>query len=638
MKRIIVSSIILSAIFSMTGCKKFLDKEPIALVNSVGFYNTEANTILATNAIYDPMGWGDHESITMQMIGDCNSDDCEVGGQSVGATDMAEFSLYSLYKPNPPFTITTHFLQNYYVGIQRANTLLWGTDPANSQYSGNYKVSRYRGEASFLRALYNFQLAEVFGPMPIMIPDATGVVNEYPGNIQSGDDAMGTKQIEAIYKLIISDLTYAAKNLPSKNQYSASDAGRATRGAAWGLLAKVYAFMASYNQNSFLFKDSVSQALWRKVDSCATLVTNDGSYSLVPDYHKLFTIQGENGPESLFEIQTLPSNQQGSVGGGNKAEATIRVCDFAPRSWFSTSGTSVLNNGTIGYGLHSPTKELVAAFDLNNNGAIQHWPTGAYSPQIPLGTAQSGASKTYSWIFNDMKQNQPDLLHQYTDYDPRIDLIVKPNDSLFDNIYHPKAPVWERFCAYTVPYNSNIVSQSQINSFTCTGFWDRKTMAAVNDTANPQTRALNLIVLRYADILLLQAEAEFNLGNVNGALTNVNLIRARARASRWVPGNTASGYMNGYQLAASTTPAPLTTISSIQDIYNERRLELFCEGQRFFDLVRWGLADGICPNRPTEYHGNSFSAWKPNKQSYFQPILPQIVTEGKGTIIQNPGY
>ncbi len=612
----------------MTSCEDFLDNQPIAKVSSSGFYNDEKNAQLAVNAIYDPMGWGDHESILVQLIGDCNSDDCEVGGDP-SALDMGEFVQYSTYKPNPS-TFTQKFIQNYYVGIQRANNFLEQTS------SVDFDASKLRGEASFMRALYYFDLVRVFGPVPLMIH--TGSDYYLTGNRQSGDDAKGTKQIEAIYAQIVKDLEYAASTLPTRDKYSATDAGRATKGAAWGLLAKVYAFEASYNKIGFLFTKENQTKLWENVTAYADSVINfGGSYALNKDYHKLFTLAGENDAESLFEIQYVEGSQ--GVGGGNKTEGTIRVCDMAPRSWFDpASSVGILNQGKWGYGLNEPTISLVSEFDLNKAGTIEHY-SNAYTPDIPAATKINGKKAMNMWILNDMKTNQKYLqpttnpLYKqagYTDYDPRIDMIVKPNDSIYDRLSDNK---FHSFCSF-------IYKGTDIGDYACTGFWNRKTLDGVNDANSPQVRGLNFIVLRLADIILLKAEAEFELGNEPQARTLVNEIRTRARNSRWEisPKDTiVDGYLKGYKITSSTVPADYTTPITLNEIYKERRMELFCEGHRFYDIVRWGLADKICPNRPNEFHGTDFKSWK-GKYSYFQPIPPILVSEGKGNVIQNPGY
>ena len=606
----------MSTILSLTSCNKFLDRQVIAQETTDGYYNTKENALLAVNGVYDPMGWGNHESIFMQMIGDCNSDDCEVGGDPA-ALDMGEFVQYETYKPNPS-SFTKDFIQNYYVGIQRANTFLESTTNVD------YDARRYRGEVSFMRALYYFDLVRAFGPVPLITK--SGPAYYLSGNRQSGDDAKGSKHIEKIYAQIVEDLKYAALTLPTADKYTnTTDKGRATKGAAWGLLAKVYAFEASYCKNNFLFLNETKSKLWEKVSQYADSVKLYGGYKLVPDYHTLFSKADENSIESLFEIQYVSGSQ--SVGGGNKNEGTIKVVDFSPRSWFDASAaTGTANQSKWGYGLDEPTINLVSQFDLKDKatGSIKNY-TVAYNPTIPAAVKVNGKKAMNMWILDDMTKNQWNLQKDFTDYDPRIDMIIKPNDSIYDYLTDAVKPKWQRICAFTH-------KGTDLSDYACTGFWSRKVLDGVDDPDNPQVRGLNFIVLRYADIVLLKAEASLELGNDGDALNAVNEIRARARASRWERNGTGTGY----NTVTGTTPANLTSVT-LEDVYKERRLELFCEGHRFFDIVRWGIADQICPNRPSEFHGSDFKSWK-GKYSYFQPIPPTLISEGKGNVVQNPGY
>ena len=213
-------------------------------------------------------------------------------------------------------------------------------------------------------------------------------------------------------------------------------------------------------------------------------------------------------------------------------------------------------------------------------------------------------------------------MKDYVDYDPRLDLIAKPGDSLF-NI---DKNMW---------YHIKAFKGTSDKYFSATGFWGMKTCSALIDHSD-QYNQLNKKLLRYSDVLLLEAEARFNTGDEEGAKSIVNQIRKRARESRYVRDlSNKSGYNIGYKIVTGTTPKDLSDIS-LDDIRKERRRELFLEGIRFFDLVRWDLANTICANRPDEIHGRT-KAWKTD-QSIFVPIPYKLINDGKGNVIQNPGY
>ncbi len=121
---------------------------------------------------------------------------------------------------------------------------------------------------------------------------------------------------------------------------------------------------------------------------------------------------------------------------------------------------------------------------------------------------------------------------------------------------------------------------------------------------------MNIRIIRYADVLLMHAEAALETGNIDEALTKLEMVRSRARG-----GN------------PSVLPEITERESSIlrEKIRQERRIELALEFERFFDLVRWGIAKDVIPN------------FVPNKHELF-PIPQEEIDRSEGVIVQNPGY
>lgn len=133
----------------------------------------------------------------------------------------------------------------------------------------SYK-NRLIGEARFLRAVNYFFLVRGWGDVPIQEID---LVERAPAS--------------QVYEYIIADLQYAIDHLPIKSAYASRDLGRATKGAAQGLLSKVYLY----------------QKNWQGAMEMAQQVLSSGEYSLEPDYATIWRVETENGPESLFEFQ-----------------------------------------------------------------------------------------------------------------------------------------------------------------------------------------------------------------------------------------------------------------------------------------------------------------------------------------------
>ena len=608
-KKNILLFILPSLLFLMVSCEKFLDKKPLASITSAGFYNTAKNASEAVNAIYD-IWTAERFPHLLYAQGDCASDDSEVGGNPT-VDDQPDAQQIMLYKTLSNNIYITKFANMCYTGIQRANNVLYNTDQStNSQLT--YDPSSIRGEASFLRATFYYYLATTMGPVPLITEPLTQ--DKFTtGNREANDDEKGSKHLEKIYNQIIKDLEYAASVLPT---HSASPNGRATKASAYGYLIKTYAIMAT---SKYVFPDKTGY--WDKVIEYSDKIRAEDPRTLTADYHKLFTVAGENSSESLFEIQFLP----GQSDNGANGEGTIQVIDFAPRSVFGITGN-------FGYGCNTPTIDLVKQFDINTGTVIKNWDDTWVLKATPLPTDSSSGDKLLIYLKNQIKRYAPKLMKNYADYDPRLDLIGKPGDS----VRYRGDGKWYQLKAFKGNFD---------NSISGTGFWDMKTGSSLLQTNSDQFNDLNKILLRYADVLLLEAEARFQKGDVSKATDLVNQIRARARNSRYVQDTTnkkgVDGYIYGYKIVPGTTPADIPTVN-LDDIKKERRRELFLEGVRFYDLVRWNgdgsqtNANTICPNRPTEFHQRSYS-WR-NDQTIFVPIPSILIEDGKGNVIQNTGY
>lgn len=210
-----------------------------------------------------------------------------------------------------------------YTGIGRCNQAIDNVPKFTGLAPG--MADRLIGEAKFLRAYYYFNLVRCFGGVPkisrVYTSDETAQIYE--------DYSGSTK--EEIYALIESDLRDAAAKLPVKSAYEAKDLGRATKGAAQGLLAKVLMY----------------QKKWAESLAAANDVINSHEYSLEPDYALLWRQSTEHGVESLFEVEGQNGNEGWGVGG-----------------YFVTQGArGVVNGGYGGWGFNTPSSDLIAAYE-----------------------------------------------------------------------------------------------------------------------------------------------------------------------------------------------------------------------------------------------------------------------------------
>ena len=176
--------------------------------------------------------------------------------------------------------------------------------------------NRLIGEARFLRALNYFYLVRGWGDIPIQERD---LIKREPAS--------------EVYTYIEADLQFAIDHLPTKSAYAAKDLGRATKGAAQGLLAKVFLY----------------QSKWQQAFDMAKTVITSGDYSLEPDYATIWRLAGENGRESLFEWQARGS----SIAHGIQQYSQVQ----APR------GGAV----NLGWGFNIPSKNLLDAFNAEKD-------------------------------------------------------------------------------------------------------------------------------------------------------------------------------------------------------------------------------------------------------------------------------
>ena len=219
----------------------------------------------------------------------------------------------------------------------------------------------------------------------------------------------------------------------------------------------------------------------------------------------------------------------------------------------------------------------------------------------------------YGYGFNIPRQ---DLIDAFDANDPRLDMVLAEGDSLYCNAFG--SPQWTKIAK--VDWNTGYYCmKGSVNYEQFAGF-------------NTQVIGKNIPVIRYADVMLIAAEAGFKDGGYKAeALKYVNDIRKRARESKRV----LNAY-NDYTYSVGTVPADLSAIT-LDDIKKERRLELYCEGHRFFDLVRWGDADAILGAITKDVAGYPV-LWNPATLGRMPIPQAQINLHTGGKLVQNPGY
>lgn len=398
----------------------------------------------------------------------------------------------------PQNEVVNNYWKANYIGIFRANNILANIDKPTDYGEG--EKEQYTAEAEFLRAKFYFDLVRIFGG----VPEVTKIVTaEESRNIARASEA-------DIYKLIVADLTDAVGKLPDPDK---ATWGRASKGAAVALLAKVYVYLKDW-ANAKKYLDQLSSSF---------------HYSLVPKYQDLFTVATEENSEAIFSMPFVA--------------------------------------GTDGQSLTYALAPLGGVYDTIANGSRVGRP---------------------SWDLRSAFE-QGDTRFLITMRDVFLPYNYKPGD---DPIW------WPYFNKWVVP-------------------------------SDPNNSGLDIPVLRYADMLLLDAEVRYNLNDPQGALDQINEVRERAFQNA----------DHDYTLA---------DIPNKEKFYDklllERRLEMACENQRWFDLVRTGRLVSKLQNIKGSYGsatGDGIVTVPVNAKEYMKyfPIpQEQIDLAADGVLKQNPEY
>lgn len=306
-------------VISHLSCDKdFLDKSPIVGTTEENFYRTEADAIAAVNAAYATLQFQISPAGHFRWFwGDIMSDDSSKGGS--GDNDVNDLLQLENFRGSSNTDLLESEWGANYEGIYRANVAL---EKIPSIEMNEKLKQRILGEAKFIRAWNFYNLVIMFGDVPLA--DHVLAPSEY---------TMPRSPKEQVWQLIEKDLKEAEQVLPLKSEYSVSDVGRITKGCAQALLTKVY-----------LWKKQ-----WMEAKTMAEKIINSNEYQLVSDYATIFTLDGENNSESVFEIQYMNASG-GNWGKNNANEGSFTNVFTRARGQFA------------GYGFNIPTENFVNEF------------------------------------------------------------------------------------------------------------------------------------------------------------------------------------------------------------------------------------------------------------------------------------
>ncbi|HSC55297.1 MAG TPA: RagB/SusD family nutrient uptake outer membrane protein [Phnomibacter sp.] len=490
-----------AATFFISGCAKFLDTSPSDKYTQDNYWQTQERALAGLNGVYASlMGNGLYGGNTPLLFENFSPNTYHYSGDD---------NLIATGQHNANTGLFNSVWKSAYGGIGRANNLIANIDKVPMDAA---LIKRYKAEAKFLRAVYYFPLWNLFGGAPLILT-ATNDASQATLPRNTADELLTQ---------ILKDLDEAATDLPAS--YSGADKGRATKGAALALKARVLLFAGRYADAA----------------AAAQQVINSKTYSVFPNYRALFYLENEGNQEVIFDVQ-------------------FKYPEF-----------------THGFDINLDQFNNIAPLPglVNDYYAIDGKPI-----------AQSA-------LYNAAKP--------YENRDPRLlqTIIVKGSK-----------------------FKGATVIEGQ---YPRTGFSQKK-YSVYKDDAAPSAAIvdgqseLNYIVLRYADVLLMFAEAQNEAVGPSTAVFDA-LDAVRTRAGMPVYDRT----LNKEQLRA--------------EIRHERRIELAGEGLYYYDIRRWKTAETVMNTELYNDKNQRIDTRRFNAtRDYLWPVPSQALQENTN-LSQNAGY
>ena len=394
--------------------------------------------------------------------------------------------------------------------------------------------------------------------------------------IQTTDEYKSLVNTASVWSQIEADLKTAYDNLPNIQ----AQKGRVNKWAAGAIYGKALLYQNKFTEAKAVFDQVIANG-----------TTNNGEkFGLLSDFKDVFRGQFENSKEILFSIQYTVGDGTGGANSNKDAELT-----------------NPHNDGPVGCcGFYQPSQSLVNSFKTDKG--------------LPLFTSYNNT---------DVKNHESNAGNFVDDseLDPRVDFTVGRVGIPYKDYGTAKAS-WIRNLANGGPWlpNKHIQWKDEVGTYFVSGGWGQGQLGK------------NQTIIRYADLILMAAECEVEVGSLTKAQDYVNLVRERAAKSSTV--------MDGSKPAAnyniSTYSGTWTDKAEARTAVRfERQLELAMEGHRFYDLVRYGIADAVInaftakeSKIRTHLAGSTF---RKGKDEYL-PIPEFVINQSGGTIKQNPGY
>ncbi len=610
-KSILYAALAMATVATTTSCgDDFLVIDPVGAVSESTLTNVDGVDYLMTAmyaTLYNPSRDAFATPFANYPYGDVFAGDANKGSEAGDQSSFTEIETYSFNASNQYLRTKWRYV---YDGIRNANQVLSMAEKVKEDLSalqGEEKdmYTETVAQATFIRALYHFEAAKIFGAaVPYVgLEDFEANVDPAVSNVDESGNYI------YIWDKIANDFKAAYDNLPD---HWSSEKGRVNKWAAAAFLAKTYIYWSSPYTGG---ENGANAGKWSEAKSLIETIlangcdANGNRYQLAENYSSLWQASESDWTgESIFDIQTAISGTQTYT-----------------NSLTGTSHIAMAGKLGGGWGFFQPSYYYVNSFLVDDNGL----PLNDYASQPDLSHLGEANVVTTD-------------LDRYVD--PRLDFTVGRFQVPFYDWGTPETlDGWVRSAGNGGIYmNKKYLPTKE----------DKSNGLSISNSTG--STAKNTHVMRVADLYLLYAECCIQAGDLETARTYINKVRARAansyvKADDTTPGtyslddkvnglvkNGAAGnYRIGLYNTAFASAAEATTA-----LRNERKAELGLEGQHWFDMARWGTAAtevnkfiAFEKSRLIKYDGKTYS------EGWICFPIPQdeIVTQ-MGALVQNAAW
>ncbi|MCA5004391.1 RagB/SusD family nutrient uptake outer membrane protein [Sphingobacterium sp. WQ 366] len=502
------------------GCKNYLDREPLSEYLSSNFYNNEGAIRQGANGCYQrlKMNHSSSSNIPFSVLWDMytpfgieRADNASIGA---GTVDL---------RTNFTQELTWSIL---YTSIARCNAVLSGAQPYYNDLNDNAR--RILAEIKVLRAHFNIQLVSLYGDVPYF---AEPVSEEQLRSTER-------KNWSEVVDLIIQDLDEAAAILPWQN----TEWGRVDKAVALGLKSRIALYAGSWSKFGHGINaakdEQKAKEYFQSAATSSKRIIDEGGRVLAKNYNDLFTRVGQMKPDAKSENMLF-----------------MMFSDFGEKSTqYMSLGEQVRMIGQSG---RFPTGQLVDTYETSNGKRIDD-PTSGYDPKKPF------------------QNRDPRLKYTiYTHQDTIIGNTGGNKKKFLMDVYNPKTKQWDEQgnmqLVENIDYIGSVAQYGYIQSGV--GYaWKKYNHFDDEASALP---TYNIVIMRYAEVLLNYAEAKIELGEIDATVVNaIDQVRARVG----MPG------------VLQSDPSRAGNESKLRQIVRrERKVELAKEGLYLFDMRRWRL-------------------------------------------------